>query len=111
VYSSKVQLLAVCVVVGRRLRAAEAVAQAPQRLMRRLRRDDGVDLHCQRELRVSQDLHRDPRMDVEIGEETAAATPTVVHGDCRDAGPLAPVRPRAVEVAGSMGMPRRVVNT
>jgi hypothetical protein len=51
-------------------------------------------------LGVAEDLHGDTGVDVEVGEEGAAAASAVVHGDLADIGLGAAGVPGAVEVAG-----------
>ena len=59
----------------------------------------GVDLHRDREVRMTEDLHGHARMHLEIGEEAAAGSASVVHSDVADASQFASSVPEAEEVA------------
>ncbi len=58
-----------------------------------------VDLHGDGELRVPEDLHRHPRVHVQVRKERGAGPPGIPDGDPPDSGRVTAPVPEAVEVA------------
>jgi hypothetical protein len=83
----------------------EALAQALQRLLGGLGRDLAVNVHRDRDLAVPQDLHCDPRVDVESHQQRRAGTPGVMNPDRPDTGLGAAQGEMAAKFRGSYGVP------
>jgi hypothetical protein len=65
----------------------------------------GVDLHGHGDLGVTKDLHRDPGVDVEGGQERSTRVAGVMDADLADPGTVTPAVELAVKFRGSTGVP------
>jgi hypothetical protein len=75
----------------------EALPKAAQGVLRLLVGDLCIDLHRDRKLGVSEDLHRDARMYVKIRQEGSTCAAGIVNRDPPNPGSLASAVPVAVE--------------
>jgi hypothetical protein len=84
--------------LGQQRSGAEALAELPERGSRGWRGHLRIDLHGQGDLAVTQDLHGDPRVDLDGGKQRSARAASAVHRNPEDLRQPDPPVEAAVEV-------------